>query len=77
MAYDYRHDAATREIGLTLTGSGERAECHVLLPAGVPAATSVADGAGPVPFSTSRIESSAYADFTVALPRPRSVKVRY
>jgi hypothetical protein len=77
VAYDYRHDAAKREIGLTLTGSGERAECHVLLPAGVPAATSVADGAGPVPFSTSRIESSAYADFTVALPGPRSVKVRY
>ena len=77
MAYDYRHDPAKREIALTVTGSGERAECHVLLPASVTAAASVTDGVQPVAFTASRVEASAYADFTLALPGPRSVRVRY
>jgi hypothetical protein len=77
VAYDYRHDPAKREIALTVTGSGEKAECHVLLPAGVAAATAVSDGATPVAFTTSRVESSAYADFAVALPGPKVVRVRY
>jgi len=77
VAYDYRLDPARREIALTLTGSGERAECHVLLPAGVTAATAVTDGTTTVAFTTSRVESSAYADFTLALPGPRTVRIRY
>jgi hypothetical protein len=77
VAYDYRHDPSAREIALTLTGSGERAECHVLLPAGVAAAAAVTDGSTAVAFTTSRIESSAYADFTLALPGPRVVRIRY
>jgi hypothetical protein len=87
LAYDYRHDAAKREIALTVTGSGEQAECHVLLPAGVRAATAVtvataatpaADGSfAPVGFATARIEGSAYADFTLPLPQPRTVRIRY
>lgn len=77
VAYDYRHDPEGREIVLTLTGSGERAECHVLLPAGVEAATTVFDDGAPVTFTTSRVEASVYADFTVALPGPREVRIRY
>jgi hypothetical protein len=77
VAYDYRHDPAKREIALTVTGSGDKAECHVLLPAGVPAATVVTDGATPAAFTTSRVESSAYSDFTLALPGPRTVRIRY
>jgi len=77
VAYDYRHDPSKREIELTVTGSGERAECHVLLPAGIAVAEAVADGPTPVAFSTSRVESSAYADFTLALPGPRTVRIRY
>ena len=77
VAYDYRHDPAKREIALTVTGSGERAECHVLLPPGVAAATAVTDGSTPVAFTTSRVESSTYADFTLGLPGPRTVRIRY
>ena len=44
VAYDYRHDPPAREIALTVTGSGQRAECHVLLPAGVVSATAVRRG---------------------------------
>jgi hypothetical protein len=84
LAYDYRHDALKREIVLTVTGSGETAACHVLLPAGAAAATSVSVSAGetagsplPVAFTSGRLEASAYADFTLALPGPKSVRVRY
>ena len=77
VAYDYRHDPAKRDIALTVTGSGERAECHVLLPAGVAAAAAVTDGSTAVAFTTSRVESSAYADFTLALPGPRTARIRY
>jgi hypothetical protein len=77
VAYDYRHDATAREIVLTLTGSGERTDCHVLLPDGVDAATAVTEDGAPVAFTTSRLESSAYADFAVALPGPRELRVRY
>ena len=78
VAYDYRHDPAKREIAMTVTGSGEAALCHVLLPEGVAGATAVVDGAGaPVAFTSARVESSAYADFTLALPQPRTVTVRY
>jgi hypothetical protein len=77
VAYDYRHDPAKREIALTVTGSGERAECHVLLPPGVATATAVSDGSGPVAFATERVESSAYADFVLELPGTRTVQVRY
>jgi len=78
VAYGYRHDAARREIALTLTGSGDTAECHVLLPAGASAATAVAGDAGEaIAFTTTRIESSSYADFSLPLLRPTSVRVRY
>jgi hypothetical protein len=77
VAYDYRHDATAREIVLTLTGSGERTDCHVLLPDGVDAATAVTEDGAPVAFTTSRLESSAYADFAVALPGPRELRGRY
>jgi hypothetical protein len=49
----------------------------VLLPAGVTSATAVTDAARPVAFTASRVESSAYADFVVALPGPRTVRIRY
>jgi hypothetical protein len=77
VAYDYRHHPARREIALTIAGSGERAECHVLLPAGVSAATAVTDGGKPIAFATSRVEASGYADFTLPLAGARDVVVRY
>ena len=77
VAYDYRHDPEAREMALTLTGSGQRADCHVLLPAGIGSATAVTDDGTSVAFTTSRLEESAYADFTVGLPGPREIRVRY
>ena len=66
------------EIALTVTGSGEKALCHVLLPEGQAAASAVVDDTGtPVAFTTARVEASAYADFALALPQPRTVTIRY
>jgi hypothetical protein len=76
VAYEYRHDAAKREIALTLTGSGHGADCHVLLPSGA-TPKAVTDGSRAVSFTTSRVESSSYADFSVTLPGPRELLVRY
>jgi hypothetical protein len=48
----------------------------VLLSA-VAVAKTVTDGTTPVAFATSRVESSTYADFTLTLPGPRTVRIRY
>jgi hypothetical protein len=78
VAYEYRHDAVARTILLRLTGSGETADVHALLPAGVAAAKAVAvDDGGVVAFATSRIEQSAYADFSAPLAKPVTVKITF
>lgn len=78
VAYDYRHDAARREIALTVTGSGKTADCHVLLPEGAGAASAVRDGDGAaLAFATVRVGSSSYADFRLPLAGPASARVRY
>jgi hypothetical protein len=77
VAYDYRHRPEAREIVLALTGSGERADAHVLLPVGAGAVTSVTDDGKALSVALSRVESSVYADFAVPLPGPRTVRVRY
>ena len=46
-------------------------------PAGVAAATAVVAGGQPLAFASSRVEASAYADFTVPLAGARDVVVRY
>lgn len=77
VAYNYAHDEHRREITLTVTGSGENAQCHVLLPAGVAAAAAVTSEAEPVATATSRVETSVYIDFELALPAPRCVRISY
>jgi hypothetical protein len=77
VAYDYRHDAARREIALVLTGGGDRAECHVLLPPGVTAARAVTEGGSTLAFSNSRVESSTYADFPAPLLGARHLRILY
>jgi hypothetical protein len=77
VAYEYQHRPESREIVLTLTGSGERADAHVLLPERRGAVTSVTDGGTTLSVTLSRVESSTYVDFAVPLPGPRTVRVRY
>ena len=45
MAYTYAHDPAARGIRLTVTGSGESMDCHLLLPA-APATTPAVEADG-------------------------------
>jgi len=77
VAYQYRHDPRSHQISLLVTGSGVEAECHVLLPSGVDSVRSVSAGEQAIRYSTSRVESSDYADFTISLPGPTSVVLRY
>jgi hypothetical protein len=76
VAYTYAHDAGVREIRLELTGSGERARAHVLLPPGA-TPLDVRAGATPVHFEATKVERSTYADFEVDLKGVHTVVVRY
>lgn len=76
VSYNFEHSPAKRKIALTITGSGERVNCHVLLPENV-RVQSVMAGNHKVAFQTSQIEGSRYVDFTIALPSTDTVVVQY
>lgn len=72
----YRHDPEGREIVLTLTGSEDRADCHCC-PKGLRRQLESPTRGAVVDLTTPRMEASAYVDFTVGLPGPRVIRVRY
>ncbi len=74
VTYHYRHDQSAKQLHLTLTGSGQLANCHLLLPAEVKQVE--VDGT-PVDFTSSMVEQSHYVDFTVELPQAHDVVVSY
>lgn len=74
VSYHYRHDQTAKQLHLTLTGSGQIANCHMLLPS--PAQQVEVDGTS-VEFHTSVIEQSHYVDFSVELPQAHKIIVSY
>jgi hypothetical protein len=72
-AYRYSNDSGKREIDATVTGGGEAASGHFLLPA---TAQSVEIDGKPAPFRTSRVVESVYADFDIP-PGVSTVRIRY
>lgn len=64
--YDYRRDDATQTITLDFTGSGERAEFHVLLPEGWQSVSVQVNGAD-CSFRATVEDQNRYVDFSVAL----------
>jgi hypothetical protein len=74
VAYIYTHRSEAKQIAVTITGSGEKANCHVLLPK-KPLSISI-DGR-PAEFKISEIESSFYADFVVDLHATKTIIIRY
>jgi hypothetical protein len=77
VAYRYKHDALKKEIALTVTGSGNVIQNHVLLPEQCQGIVSIVADGKPVAFTLSRIENSGYADFDLSLPAIHSVKILY
>jgi hypothetical protein len=76
-AYQYNIDAAKRIISMTITGSGNKADCHILLPQGISGVKSVSVDGKATSATISKIENSIYADFPVALPGPVKVEIVY
>lgn len=76
VAYRYTHDRANRQFTLTLTGSGERLRCRLLLPPYAQRVQVVANGAS-LSSHVTMLEQSRYAEFEVALPGPAVVTVTY
>lgn len=77
VAYQYDQHKETREIVLTITGSGEKIECHILLPGQVTAARSVEAGGMAVPYQASTMGAGHYVDFSLANAGPQTLRIRY
>ena len=77
VAYSYTHDAAAREIRLTVTGSGDTIDCHFLLPVAPNAALAVETGGTTLAHRLGSTGSSPYVDFTLTGAQPQVVRIRY
>jgi hypothetical protein len=74
VSYRYHFNADQRMIELTITGSGERCSCHVLLPEGAQT-TGIQINNAAIPFHDTVVEQSRYADFHVSLPGPVEIQI--
>jgi len=77
VAYQYRHHAERKLIGLIFTGSGNEVQGHVLLPQGASTADRVTVEGRASAFQISHIERSVYVDFTLSLPNVHTVNISY
>jgi hypothetical protein len=77
VAYRYRHDSSLREVFMEITGSGDEALCHVLLPEGAGQVREVIVEGESVDFTIPAIGSSVYVDFQLTNLHPAGVVIRY
>jgi hypothetical protein len=77
VAYRFVHSLDSREIDITLTGSGETIDCHLPLPPGAAGLVSLeVDGEAVRPVM-SAVGRSPYADFILNNTRPHLIRLRY
>ncbi len=77
VAYNYDHHKDTREIALTIAGSGERFECHLLLPVQVATAKAVEADGKPISYQLSTVGTAHYVDLTLANAGPQTLRIHY
>jgi hypothetical protein len=77
VAYQYRHNPLKKEIRIILTGSGEEANMHILLPGNISSVNSVNSAGQKIQFYISRVENSYYVDFKLKLLKMQDVKINY
>jgi hypothetical protein len=77
VAYTFHHNAEKRTIRLTVTGSGEEAFVHVLLPCDAETVRRITAFDQNVPFSISLVGKSKYADFSLPLKGITTCEVAY
>ncbi len=76
VSYQYYHDKRKRQIRTIATGSGDKMSFHVLLPEGLKPLKAYIDNKQ-VPFQTTKIERSTYADLSVGLPGVHNIVIEY
>ena len=77
IAYTYAHDPAARELQLSVTGSGDAIDCHLLLPAVPEPSLAVQVNGASVAFHASTFGTSHYVDFTLPSASPQTLRIRY
>ncbi len=77
VAYRYDHHPEKKEFNIELTGSGNEAGFHVLLPKGVFSAKSVYSGDQKIKFTVSKTENSNYVDFKLKMTTVQNVTIKY
>jgi len=77
VAYTYACDLTTREIRLSVTGSGNAIDCHLLLPAAPASTLTVQAGSQAIDHQLSTIGSSYYVDFTLVSAWPQALRIHY
>ena len=77
VAYRYRKAPEKKQMELSVTGSGNQMNIHLLLPKGVSKVSSVTSSGQKLPFELSKTENSQYVDFKVNLPEIHEVVVSY
>lgn len=77
VAYTFHHNAEKRTIRLTVTGSGEEAFVHVLLPSDAETVRRITAFDQNVPFKISLVGKSKYADFSLPLKGITTCEVAY
>jgi len=76
VAYTYIHQPDQKLIQLTITGSGEKINCHILLPENAkPISITASDKV--IPFTINQVEKSSYADFELVGGAVNVVKVKF
>jgi hypothetical protein len=73
VAYQYRFDRLHKRIRLTLTGSGQSVEAHILLPESLTGVVSVTVNGTPADYRVTTAEQSRYVDLALSLPAVRQV----
>jgi hypothetical protein len=76
-AYEYQHQHTQRTIDLTVTGSAEQVDVHLLLPPDIQEINTVTVNGQSVPFSIVSVENSVYVDFSLSGMGVQHVNVRY
>ncbi len=74
VAYTYVSQSNQKQIHLTVTGSGEKINYHILLPENTKP-VSVTEGDKIIPFTINQIEKSSYADFALEGGAVKKIKV--
>jgi len=77
IAYTYLHKKAQKSIEISVAGSGEKMNCHLLLPENLRKPSAVLVNGIAKTFSVSQIEQSFYVDFSMEGVSAKKIELKY